>query len=138
VALAVLRCAADDLGFSIGQFAKSAQELFSVCTNRAWVGGSGAYVLIQPDNHVENSGTERNNVRLMISVAGEDTTRLPWVSERACVVVPLDPIVDSLRRFLFGEAPEIMQRQLSLPLPLVAVKGESPRSTRPHRNRFPG
>ena len=124
VALAVLRCAVDDIGLKISQFTTSADVLFTRCNALTWVGQTDAHAITGPD-HDRTRSTGRRDVvdhRVMV-VRGDVSASIT----RASVVIPLDPIAEGLRSLLFGFSTGARERQASLPFPPVSIDKRPPR-----------
>ena len=122
VAVAVLRCAVDDIGLKISQFTASADVLFTRCNALTWVGQTDAYAIIGPNHDQTHPKGRRDVVAHRVAVARGD---LSGSITRAAVVIPLDPIADQLRSLLFGFSKGARERQASLPFPPVSL-GERP------------
>ena len=124
VALAVLRCAVDDIGLKISQFTTSADALFDRCNDLTWVGQTDAHAITGLDHDRARSTGRRDlaDHRVMV-VRGDVSASIT----RPSVVIPLDPIAEELRSLLFGFSTAARERQASLPFPPVPI------DERPHR-----
>jgi hypothetical protein len=121
VALALLRCAIDDLGLSVSQFAGNAKELFDTCTSLSWVGTTGVQVLVTRKSEIAEPLKRRPFALISVEIA----VGMPASFIEPTVVIPLDPIADKLRQLLFSAA-DLQEDQFSLPLPPVALAPQRP------------
>lgn len=118
VALAGFRCLIDEVGLSIGQFAKSGQDLFDECNSLTWIETTDAYALIRPEEAVQPARSRRDPAPVTVAVVRGN---LDDAIKRATIVAPLDPLANVLRRSLFGASLDTDSRQPWLPLPPTAV-----------------
>lgn len=118
VTLAGLRCLIDEVGLSIGQFAKSGQDFFDACNRLTWIDATDAYALIRPDEGIQSARSRREPAPVTVAIVRGN---LADAIKRATIVAPLDPLADTLRRSLLGASLDADSRQSWLPLPPTAV-----------------
>lgn len=118
VVLGALKVLVNELGLSIGQFSASAQKFFEDCNALVWIDARSAYALVRSTHRAERPRSGRDIVPVVVSVVHQEFSAH---LTHASIVVPLDPIAYSLRRFFLSETTENSSRQIWLALPPVAM-----------------
>lgn len=97
--LAVIRTLVEDLGLTVGALRAADHDIFELCSSPQWVRLAQGYLLLRP---------AEGRVQFVETVMEKDL-------ERASILLPLEPVVASLREALLEVTLEEAQQSMVFP-----------------------
>lgn len=105
--LAVIRVLVEDVGLTVGSLRAAERDIFDICSSPQWVRLAQGHLLVRPI---------KGQVAFVDKVSGKDLVY-------PAILLPLEPVITSLRLALLEAAPEDIQQSIAFPPVDVSDRG---------------